>query len=220
MKKTLLMVALLAGISTANAQDLKGRFFIGGDVLSFSSQSGKTVGNTTIINPSTTSFGIQPTIGYYLTDNWAIGAKLGFMNVTTDDNDTPDDTKISTNTITISPYIRYTMPIADKFAFFVDGGISYAMGTSKTTISPTPNAGQPNDTKDKTFGVNIGPGFFWFVRDNIAIQGNIATLIGFASRTQENSNFTPTRTITTNNFNLGLNGGIGLGMYYYFGDSK
>ncbi|HEX9979836.1 MAG TPA: porin family protein, partial [Flavobacterium sp.] len=92
MKKLILSAAALFAFGFANAQDAAttttgGKGFSSGDIF----MSG-AVGFTSTSEPfgteelKTTSFRIEPRVGFFVADNIAVGAMVGYQSSKTDDN--------------------------------------------------------------------------------------------------------------------------------------
>ena len=137
MKKIVLMAAFMVASIAASAQ-----VYVGGS-LGLESLKANKDANTT------TSFSIQPEIGYNLDENWAVGINLGFASTNdegyfTVGNATGVKSENTVSCFTIAPYARYTFAKTGIASFFVDGGISY------TTYG--------SDAEGSSFGVGFRPG--------------------------------------------------------------
>ena len=107
MKKGLILLFVMMATLTANAQ-----FYVGGTV---GVNSAKPDGGDAV-----TTFSIMPEIGYNFSDNFAVGATLGYAKAA---NDYMNDL---CKTFTIAPYARYTFLKTDLLNLFVDGEVSYS----------------------------------------------------------------------------------------------
>jgi hypothetical protein len=126
MKKflTLAVVALLA--VSANAQ--KGSTYIGTSGISFwntDENAGPTSsGFLTGFNIGTgdlkgSQFGVAPELGYFVADNMAIGASVGFT-LTNPDGDNNNITSLG-----IAPYFRYFLVQKGNFGLYLQAGGQY-----------------------------------------------------------------------------------------------
>lgn len=143
MKKIILAAIVAASAMTANAQ-----VWIGGS-LGFNS----TTKEVASIDVTTTSFEIQPEIGYNLSDQWAVACALGFSTSKTENAD-------AQNTFKINPYARYTFAKSGIASFFVDGGLSY------TTYGEDHNR----------FGIGVQPGVAISLSDNFSFVTKLGSL--------------------------------------------
>ena len=103
MKKLFLTLALVLGVSIANAQ-----FFIGG-------QFGITHDDA----KDNTTFTIAPEFGYAFNDMWTVAGMIGYTHM---DN---------YNSFYIAPYARWTFFKRDFLSLLVDGGLGFSTGKYK-----------------------------------------------------------------------------------------
>ena len=156
MKKVVfLVVALFAAITFTNAQTAfkKGNKFVEGSV-SYTKAEGTDA-----------TYGFQPTIGYFLTDRFAVGVSGDFAK---DEN--------GVKTTGFGAFGRfYVLNIGQNFKAFSQLGI----GT--TSI---------NDAGVKTsgMGVNLGFGANYFVSSKLALSVGLADVVNYTS-VEGNSNF-------------------------------
>jgi outer membrane protein len=111
MKKVTFLFLLLSAlvISSVSAQTSHGNMMVGG-ALSFSTTSYQ--GNSDLGNSSTT---FSPGFGYFVIDNLAVGANIGFSGST---NDT-GGTKTERTSFSFGPFARYyKFTSNENFAFF------------------------------------------------------------------------------------------------------
>lgn len=164
MKKVILSVAAVFAFGFANAQEVnenggfsKGSMFVSG---AFSIGSEKTG------DVKSTGFEIEPKFGYFVTDNIAIGGKLGYRSDKAENEiaDTQDVTAL-----TIGAFGRYYFTPASQFSLFGQLGIDYSNVDDKLA-----------DSKSNEFGVNLGLGLSYFVSKNWAIEATWAGL-GYTS---------------------------------------
>lgn len=166
MKKVILSAVALFAFGFANAQEekgtgnggfSKGSMFISG---AFSIDSEKTG------EDKTSGFEIEPKFGYFVTDNIAIGGKLGYGSAKeeTAGVDTQDLTAL-----TVGAFGRYYFTPASQFSLFGELGLDYTSFEDKLA-----------DAKAKQIGANLGLGLSYFVSDNWAIEASWAGL-GYTS---------------------------------------
>ncbi len=163
MKKVLLSAVALLAFGFANAQEeekgnggfSKGDMFVSG---AFSIGSEKTG------DDKSSGFEIEPKFGYFVTDNIAIGGKLGYKSDKAEDalGDTQDDVAF-----TVGAFGRYYMTPASQFSLFGEFGVDYSTVEDKLSIV---------DSKENEIGVNLGLGLSYFVSNNWAIEASWAGL--------------------------------------------
>ena len=107
MKKLFLTLALVLGVSIANAQ-----FFIGG-------QFGITHDDA----KDNTTFTIAPEFGYAFNDMWTVAGMIGYTHM---DN---------YNSFYIAPYARWTFFKRDFLSLLVDGGLGFSTGNVPSYFS-------------------------------------------------------------------------------------
>ncbi|MEM9990709.1 MAG: outer membrane beta-barrel protein [Bacteroidota bacterium] len=174
-KSTLLafVLALLCANVSAQITD-RGNFLIGG-TLGFSTASSSfevTEEGQTEEGDSGNSvqFNFAPAIGYFFTDNLAIGIGLDYtLNTTTTPESLSDaggdSDKIVDSDLLFGPYARYYFPVGEDKAFFVEG--SFGIGNSVNDIEIDD---QNQTTATSVTALGIGPGFTIFSNDAIGIE--------------------------------------------------
>ncbi|RZL41863.1 MAG: porin family protein [Pedobacter sp.] len=164
MKKVILSALAVMTFGFANAQEAtgnggfsKGSMFLSG---AFSLESSKTG------ESKTSGFEIEPRFGYFVTDNIAIGGKLGYASskAETAGVDTADNTAL-----TIGAFGRYYFTPASQFSLFGQAGLDYSSIENKLA-----------DAKSNEIGVNVGLGLSYFVSNDWAIEATWAGL-GYTS---------------------------------------
>jgi outer membrane protein len=166
MKKVLLSAVALLAFGFANAQEEKSNGgFSKGDVFvtgafTFGSSNDKDS------DVKTNSFEIAPQVGYFLTENIAIGGKLGFasMKEETSGVDTED-----MSGLTLGAFGRYYFTPANQFSLFANLGLDYSSMKDKLA-----------DAKLNGFQAGLGAGMNYFVSSNFSIEAGVAVL-GFSS---------------------------------------
>ncbi len=180
MKKlfTIVLVSFLA-INTSLAQVEQGTVILGA--------------TTELSNSAWSQVAMEPSIGYFLSDQMAIG--LGFsLGTTSLDNDLDNGTDSwtetsSTNDMSIGPWVRFYL----GEMFFINAGVTLGSGssTNKTTDkdlsgwSTTENGADPSSTTDKTsnFGLDVGAGASILWGDHIAFEPMFGFTMGSSSET-------------------------------------
>lgn len=170
MKKIILTVVALSAFGFANAQKkmesnlgfAKGDVFVSG-ALKFSSDS-------KVYNYKEDNFVFAPSLGYFVTDNIALGVNLNLGSGSVQATSTSGKSKTSTFGAGIAG--RYYFTPASQFTLFVELGAAFG------TVKSTPVLG--NSTKVNSFGVALAPGLDYFVSKNFSLETKIA-LLSYAS---------------------------------------
>jgi opacity protein-like surface antigen len=198
MKKIIFAAAALFAFGFANAQDTKeesagGMGFANGDVfvsgsIGFSSTSSGDFDSNT--------FTIAPRVGFFVSDNIAVGARLGYTSNT-------DFAETKTNTFEIGGFGRWYATPASQFSLMVELGVDYR------SSSVEPDGGE--ESKVNGFGIGVRPGISYFLSDNWAMEAMIGEL-GY-----ETSKPDADGAESTDTFGLNLNlESISFGVIYKF----
>lgn len=186
MKKThtLIILSLFAFTAqTSMAQLSKGSLTLGG-TLSFSNSSSKTEiispnnGLFTQEGPKNTAINLTPKVGYMLSNNWMIGAGVGFQSSTSRGNSSENSDIILTNKgqlFKVGPFVRYySMPLAHA-GIFVEAQTE--LGFGNITLEQSLN-NQALALKNNLLQIDAGvtPGAIWFVTPSFAVEGSFGRL--------------------------------------------
>ena len=166
MKKVLLSAVALLTIGFANAQEeattsnggfAQGDVFVTGALVFGSSSTGDAKSN---------SFEIAPQVGYFVTENIAIGGKIGYMSMKADNGsfDTQDDAGFG-----VGAFGRYYFTPSNQFSLFGQLGLDYNSMENKLA-----------DFKYNVIDAGLGLGMNYFVSSNFSIEAGVAVL-GFSS---------------------------------------
>ncbi len=166
MKKVLLSAVALLAFGFANAQEEKsnGGFSKGDVFVTGAFTFGST--NDKDLEVKTNGFEIAPQVGYFLTENIAIGGKIGYKSekVETVGVDTKDMAGL-----TLGAFGRYYFTPANQFSLFANLGLDYSSMENKL-----------NDVKVNGIDAGLGLGMNYFVSSNFSIEAGVAVL-GFSS---------------------------------------
>ncbi|WKS95972.1 hypothetical protein [Riemerella columbina] len=157
MKKLILGAAVFAAglFSTANAQIQEGNWMVGGHVADMRFTNGFELN-------------LQPQAGYFIKDNWAVGAKVGL------DILSPKGTSDTQTNWSITPFTRY---------YFGDNQIDGLLKNGRFFAEGLVGFGGINSSEGaSTNGVQlgIGAGYSYFISRNVALEGmlNFDTVTG------------------------------------------
>lgn len=175
MKKLLFAAALVAFGFTANAQEEQTFGFAEGDVivegnLGFNSENDK---NTEI---ETSAFEFNPKVGYFLSDDLAVGVQL--MLDTDKETDGMADTETKTTTLGAGVFARYYfLDLGKRFKTYGEFGVGF--DSAKTEVE-VPGV-DVDDFKTNGIGAGLGLGLNYFVKENIAINFALTDVLSFRS---------------------------------------
>jgi opacity protein-like surface antigen len=195
MKKIILSAVAIMAFGFANAQDStggkgfsKGNIFVSGSVGITSTKTGDN---------KSSGFEIEPKVGFFVTDNIAIGGKLGYASLKSENaiTDTEDQAAL-----TVGAFGRYYFTPSSDFSLFGEFGVDYSSIDNKLA-----------DVKENEIGANLGLGLSYFVSSNFAIE---ATWAGLGYTSNDNGGDGADK---TNTFGLGANlSSINFGLLYKF----
>ncbi|MEM8968218.1 MAG: hypothetical protein AAGE93_17500 [Bacteroidota bacterium] len=151
MKNIFLAFISLLFIQQLQAQVAEGNKFASGTVNLF-------------LGENITQVVLAPQLGYFISDQTAVGGSVGVAYSSIGDGD-----NIS---LTLAPFIRRYFPIVeDKFFFFLNGSIVFAYGSY--------SIGGLEVTGEDTFSIslNAAPGFIYFPSERWSLD---FTLSGFS----------------------------------------
>lgn len=146
-KTTLIFAVLISTMVTAWGQTTQGSLAFGGGIRYSSTK-------TDYYSQETTEFSFQPSAGYFVADNLAVGITLS-MTSEKYDYGTGNN---KTNNLVAGPFARYyKFTSNEKFAF--TGEVGFMFGSNKFK----PSAG--TETKGGSTNFYIAPGFTYFLSD-------------------------------------------------------
>lgn len=184
MKKIILAAIAVMSFGFANAQTTgfsKGDSFISGAFNIGSEKTGDSKSN---------AFTLVPSVGYFASENIAIGAKLGFGSY--------KENTIKTNAFKAGAFGRYYFTPASQFSVFGQANLDF---TSNKT----------GDLKSNAIGVNVGLGLSYFLSNHFAIE---ATWAGLGYSVDNNGGHGADK---TNSFGLGTDlTDVSFGVIYKF----
>lgn len=195
MKNLFLTLTAVTALSlAANAQTEKGKFIVGGQV-------GFETSKTKDIDNKATGFSINPTVGYFVADNWAVGTGIGYEWSKKENGAT---STFKTDAFKVAPFVRNYVG-EGQFKFFSQLSVPMAWGkkTSELAIGD-------EKVKTQTIGVEIAPGFAFFPTNKIGIELKVR---GLYYENDKNK----TADVSTNKFGLDANSlAPTLGVQFHF----
>ena len=185
MKKVILSVAAVFAFGFANAQETVSEGFSKGDVFINGALS---FGSTKTGDSKATGFEVAPSVGYFVTENIAVGVRLGFASNKQDVVE-PIVGELKQTSIAAGAFGRYYFTPASKFSFF--GELAAEYNNTKSELGP-------GEIKTNGFAVAVSPGISYFVSKNIALEAAFG-ILGYSS---DKPDFDGAE--KTNNFAFGL----------------
>ncbi|MFB9057565.1 outer membrane beta-barrel protein [Mariniflexile ostreae] len=168
MKKLILSVAVAAlGLLQVNAQDAPIFGFAEGDVIVEGSVNFNST-NDKNSDVKTNKFGISPKVGFFISDDLAIGASLNVSSGKIESSGVDTSKKSEFGVGVFGRY--YFLDLGARFKTFTELGLGY--NTSDDKIA---------DLKENTLGANLDLGINYFVKENIALTFSLDNLISFSS---------------------------------------
>ena len=160
----ILFVTMLAlGISALSfGQTGKGKFLIGtGSNLSFISGSSKWKTDTgSGDNGISSALGLSPKLGYFVTDELALGVELQLGYGKSKNN----SDKSHSFDYGVGPFARYYFG-SDKLKPFVGGALNLGGDSQNSTISNT-----TYKSKSSTFSFDLGGGLAYFLSEKVSLD--------------------------------------------------
>ncbi|MDN4164070.1 outer membrane beta-barrel protein [Cytophagales bacterium LB-30] len=213
MKKVILGIALAMGVSLSTfAQIGAGKMFAGGGLgISTSSDKNITDGTTTE-GPKNFDLAINPSFGYFVSDNLAIGLGISFTSSSSKFDAGAGEIKNSNNLFGLRPMVRYYKGFSETFFAYVEGSVGFSTGKGKTTGGGTTT----ENSNISNFGINVAPGFAFFPTEKYAFELQF-NLLGFNRFVDKDPTDTANRDIDSG-FNVGFNSfaPVSLGFNYFF----
>jgi outer membrane protein len=172
----ILLTTIIVNAQKSSEGFLKGNIFTSGQ-FAFNSE---TTGDI-----KTTSIDFSPTVGYFVSNNVAIGVQLGVTNSVTKFKSTKTGEK---NGYSAGILARYYMNPTNKFSVFGSAALSFGSTNNKT-----------DSLKTTSFSLGFAPGISYFLSNHFAIETTIGSL-GFSSIKPDVDGAD-----ATNSINFGLN---------------
>lgn len=161
----------------------------------------------------TSTFSINPQIGFLISDKFCIGISAPFSHYSRADNNGGVPTgDFTSNRITygIAPYARYYKNIADKFYCFANASIGF--GFENTSTKNT--SGIVNRGSGYYYSSGLNLGLLYFISPKLAIETTLAG-INYEHSQYNGALYTNFNKSTKFSADLMPNG-LSLGVSYYF----
>ncbi len=175
MKKTSILFLLALLPIALIAQPAEGNFYVSGN-LQFSVSGSKNIsGNTTTDGPTFTSYRFGPTAGFFLDENFLVGASVGFSNSIAKSTGNNWEERQSRPLYFFSPFARYYLNVAGDL--YVYGGGFAEIGFGKYKDEETIGGTTITD-EDNRFILGFGGrmGLAYYISPVVAMELNFAGL--------------------------------------------
>jgi outer membrane protein W len=202
-----LFLFLLLPTCSLNAQFMQGGDFLIGSTVGFSSTSSKVSQSSTIgtgeKTPRALQINLNPNIGYFLTDDFALGIGLDYTYSHQRD---ADNNRRTDSDFLFGPFVRYYLPVQERMAFF--GVLDFGFGNSSNeNLLLTGN----ESVSSNIFAVGVGPGFTILSSNSIGIEAIFKYNFARSKFNTELGGVSTSTTTNTNQFD------VSLGVQFYFG---
>ena len=179
-----LLTSFIAIFFVLSFEVANGQLFVGGSV-GFNTSGGSTETNgVTVDHQTNTNFSFSPSVGYFLTDKFAVGGSLSLLTnrvVTPGNTETVDVQR----TFGISPFVRYYAYRLNKFSIFGTGYLGLGWNTQKSTTGPITTT----DPTTTMFRFGVTPSVSYDLTDKISLEAGINLLsMGYNYNTSKASN--------------------------------
>lgn len=216
--KKVLMAGAIALFGLSNAQIAQGTAYLSGSVGY--SQEERNNGDN-----KKEKFNVLPTVGYFVSNNFAIGLGIGYETVKSTDlmNNAifPGSTIVTTRetkqpAFVVAPFARKYWTLGDKLYIFGQLAVPMKFGKTEienTTVSTSGSSvattTSSSEAKYTQIGVTVKPGLDYFLNKNWSIEATIGEF-GY-------DNYKPKDGNATNNYSFGLNlSTVTFGVKYVF----
>ena len=166
MKKLIVAFIFLISANLIFAQyTAKGNFMVGG-TTGFSTAKSTVENNTdgvSVGGTRTTQFNLTPNLGYFLTDDFALGLRMDYAKNKIKYNDGSVD---ASNNSIFGPFVRYYLPTTTNRTLFFGAGVGFGNSSDQIQLA----TGQQN-IENRLMAISGGPGFTIFSNDAIGIEG-------------------------------------------------
>lgn len=147
---------------------------------------------------------VQPTIGYFLTDQFVLGLGLDYQTSSQEVGDQlggeADEAKVITNSLNLSPWARVYL----NERFFIHAGLGIGSGSNKTTFSGDLDFIENTEDKNASFNFDVGPGFSLLWGEYVAIEPGMLISMTSGSTTPDGGDKIKDPTTFSVGFRIGI----------------
>jgi outer membrane protein W len=162
------------------------------------------------------NFNVVPSIGYFISNNFAVGTGVGYQFAKYYSNTVVDGTNVGSSTkvsaFVVSPFARYYKNITDQFKFYGQLSVPMSFGTTKDGDANGDNFVKVS--KDNNVGVALSPGFAFFPSKKFGIEFSVQ---GISYNDQSFKDANDNKIGGTKDFSIGANFfNPNLGVQFFF----
>ncbi|MBC7922725.1 MAG: outer membrane beta-barrel protein [Ferruginibacter sp.] len=169
----------------AHAQTGKGKVLLGGSLGITSSAERDKLANGQTLKQNGRGFSVNPGIGFFVADGWALGIDLGyesFFSESTALGSSASTIEQTNRVFSVSPFARYYRMLGDRISFFGQATVgSLSSGTNETTPATSTQGGKTIFTGYQV-GLGITPGVTYFISPKVGIEASLGLLSYFYDR--------------------------------------
>ncbi|RXJ51381.1 outer membrane beta-barrel protein [Gelidibacter gilvus] len=169
MKKVMFMAAFAVfGLSNVNAQEVETTYGFEEGSIMLEGGLGFNTTNNKNSDTKTSGFTISPKVGYFLTEDFAVGVEGLYASSTREvaGIDTGDNKSFGAGV-----FARYYfLDLGKRFKTYTELGLGYVSNKDKIA-----------DVKADGFGAGLNLGINYFVTENIAISFGLADVLSYSS---------------------------------------
>lgn len=176
------------GFSNVNAQDDTKTFGFGEGDLFLEGSVGFNSTNDKNFEEKTSSFNISPQLGYFISEDLAIGGMLSYSSYKEEVAGTDTEDRSGFGVGAFARY--YFLDLGERFKTYTEFGVGYSSLNDKSGT---------DDLKYNTIGAGLDLGINYFVTENIALTFGLKNVLSFSS-----SKYDIDGAEAETNFNLGF----------------
>ena len=155
----------------------EGNIIVEGNV-GFSSTK-ETDAATPAVESKTTGFNISPKVGYFLSDDLAVGIKLGFGLSKTETGSTIDSDVSAVGAGVFARY--YFLELGKRFKTYTEFGLGFGTTKEKEPFLGT----ETMTTNDNAISAGLDIGANYFITENIAVTFGLMDILSISSTKRE-----------------------------------
>ncbi|WP_035645553.1 outer membrane beta-barrel protein [Flavobacterium sp. ASV13] len=191
--KKMLLIAMLTVFGAMHAQ--KGSVLVMGSI-EYNSQNASATNSETKSN----SFIFWPKVGYQFHENWTAGIEGG-IGTSKNESRYAESSENKSNVFSVGGFLRYSKPLNETFAAYVDLGSGYQNQKNTSINGPISTVNKGNG-----FYVGLTPAIFINVHKGFGLNFNIGGL-GYNTFNNEDDNYNDSKNF---NFSFGKAFSVGI----------
>ncbi len=156
------------GLSNVNAQEVETTYGFDEGSIMLEGGLGFNTSKDKNTDTKTNGFSISPKIGYFVTEDFAVGVEASYTSSTTEIAGTDIKDNKGFGAGVFARY--YFLDLGKRFKTYTELGVGYASNKDKIA-----------DVKADGFGAGLNLGINYFVTENIAISFGLADVVSYSS---------------------------------------